>query len=220
MNMNRAKKVVIGYDHRQNSKSFAAISAKQFQHSGISVILFSDPLPTPLLSFSVTHYDCDYGIMVTASHNPKQDNGYKVYGRRGCQIVSPEDKTIAAMMASFSRDLDKVGKVVDVDEVGVEEVFENYTNAILKNLARYKPPANHHHSKKIVYTPVHGVGQRYVDGLVKKAGLSELIPVPSQSSPDSNFPTTKFPNPEEGWSVLVPSSSIIDLCVWCVETGV
>lgn len=194
---------MIGYDHRHNSKAFAIVSAKQFKHDGLSVTVFDRPIPTPLLAFAVTKLECDYGVMVTASHNPKQDNGYKVYGEKGCQIVSPEDKEIAKMIAEFDADLDDLEKV-QVKETACDVIFSAYCDSLLTDFKSYQ--AGHFaNDTRIVYTPVHGVGQPFVDELVKRANLPPLIPLPVQSIPDPDFSTVKFPNPEEGWSVLVPN---------------
>lgn len=165
--------------------------------------MFSEPIPTPLLAFAVPYHQAGFGVMVTASHNPKQDNGYKVYGPAGCQIVAPDDRNIATRIAKYSEE-----QLPDLDGVplhttGWQEVFAAYSAAILSSTSRYAGGAALDYHEKIVYTPVHGVGQVYIDRLLADSGLCRLIPVPSQSAPDPDFSTVKFPNPEEGLAVLV-----------------
>lgn len=150
-------------------------------------------MPTPLLAFAVTQLNCDGGIMITASHNPKEDNGYKVYSKLGCQIISPTDKNITKRMIELisvqNPSLIKMGDLQDVTILNSFEMFRIYLRQ-LPNISQWNLP-------KIVYTPVHGVGWCYIHEMAPS-----LIPVPEQIYPDPYFPTTKFPNPEEGKKTL------------------
>lgn len=181
--------MVIGFDQRHHSREFAETAAACLLGQGLEAWLFDAFVPTPHLAFSVTHLGASAGIMITASHNPKDDNGYKVYNERGCQIISPLDKDIAARMKQLSLQDVKLGNLNKVIFVKSAQVYAEY----LKKL----PTISHSLLPKIVYTPVHGVGWRYVGEMVPS-----LIPVPEQRDPNPNFPTVKFPNPEEGKDTL------------------
>lgn len=145
--------------------------------------------------------------MVTASHNPKQDNGYKVYSAKGCQIIAPEDKIIAKKINDFSDacldDLNGIG----IELTPMDKVLSAYSKAILATLGQYLPsPKRVTKAPKIVYTPVHGVGRKCVDFVFNQINHDPLLQVLDQQDPNPEFPTVKFPNPEEGHSVLVPSN--------------
>jgi len=187
-------RVVIGRDARYGSEDFTQESAEVLTGAGMEVFVLPRPMATPVLAYATTALKADMGIMVTASHNPPQDNGYKVYlggvvdGTRyaGSQIVSPADIQIAAEISKIHHLAPKkVGWTVLDDEI-----FNNYVSATA-SLARS------HHPLKVVYSAMHGVGSESIDAVFKKAGFSELYYVEEQRLPDPAFPTVAFPNPEE-----------------------
>ena len=170
---------------------------------GLEPIIFNSIVPTPLLAFAVLCFKAAFGVMVTASHNPKQDNGYKIYNHLGCQICNSDERSISSMIQSFEDPLPRLTEIAienNIDSHGA--VLADYFKALLHECKAYNLGAPV--TKQIVYTPLHGVGQFYVDKLLEAAGLPKMIPVPEQSLPDPEFPTVKYPNPEEGFSVLVP----------------
>ena len=188
--------VVIGRDARHGSEDFTFETAEIMSGAGMKVFVLPRPLPTPVLAFATNELKCDVGIMVTASHNPPQDNGYKVYlggtvdgiHYRGSQIVSPTDEAIAEKIASITSLISQPrGKVWTI--VG-EEVVHKYVG-ITASLAHR--PGN----LKIVYTAMHGVGTETLQHVFHKAGFPQPILVDAQSKPDPDFPTVVFPNPEE-----------------------
>lgn len=194
-------RAVVGYDARHNSDVFARESAAIFTAAGIETFLMPSALPTPLLAYAVRSLDCDGGVMVTASHNPPQDNGYKVYlgGRaveesgRGAQIVAPYDSQIAAS-------IEAVGPVdsIELAESGWTElpgsITGKYEEAMAGLAAVENFPAR---DLKIVLTPMHGVGGETAVSVLNAAGFTDVSLVEEQAAPDSDFPTVSFPNPEE-----------------------
>ncbi len=189
--------VVIGFDGRVNSDIFARDSAEILAASGIEVYLFDAMCATPMLAFAVKQLQASAGIMVTASHNPPRDNGYKVYlggDNGGSQIVSPTDAEIAEDIAKVAatQTFDDLPKSQDITLIGAEltERYLAQATALLGEPANLRP-------LKIVYTAMHGVGWAIANPLFQRAGLGELIPVESQIEPDGRFPTVAFPNPEE-----------------------
>ena len=188
--------VVIGRDARYGSEDFTFETAEIMSGAGMKVYVLPRPLPTPVLAFATNELQCDVGIMVTASHNPPQDNGYKVYlggtvdgiYYRGSQIVSPTDEAIAAKIdAITSLKSQPRGKVWEV--LG-EEVVEKYIN---RTALLAKNPG----TLRIVYTAMHGVGTETIQRVFHKAGFQAPILVEAQAAPDPDFPTVAFPNPEE-----------------------
>ncbi len=181
--------VVIGYDARHNSDVFARDTAEVMTGAGMKAYVLPRPLPTPLLAFAIRDLDCVAGVMVTASHNPPQDNGYKVYLGDGSQIVPPADEEIAAQIAA-------VGPVADIPrgsggEVLGDEILDRYLKTVV-DLAGGGP-----RDLKVVYTPLHGVGGSTVATALKQAGFPEPHVATAQAEPDPDFPTVSFPNPEE-----------------------
>ena len=185
--------VVIGYDARHNSDVFARDTAEVMTGAGLPAIVLPRPLPTPLLAFAIGDLECAAGVMVTASHNPPQDNGYKVYlgGAMGggSQIVPPADEQIAARIAA-------VGAVADIPrgdggEVLGDDVLERYLDRVV-SLVTPGP-----RDLRLVYTPLHGVGGLVVQTALARAGFEAPHVVTAQAEPDPDFPTTPFPNPEE-----------------------
>ncbi|OWR44724.1 Phosphoglucomutase-2 [Danaus plexippus plexippus] len=194
--------VVIGYDGRYNSRRFAELTAKVFVTSSIPVHLFSDVCPTPLVSYATISYGAAVGIMVTASHNPKDDNGYKVYWSNGSQIIAPHDENI----------LDEIYSCLDIplehwntNDVTGHELVKDCTEDVTHKYMEYIQSCLHeevleqNRLAKIstVYSAMHGVGYEYVVKAFRAANLQTPISVIEQQSPNPEFPTVKFPNPEE-----------------------
>jgi phosphomannomutase len=184
-----ADKVVIGYDARHNSDVFARDTAEVMTGVGLHALVLPRPLPTPLLAFAIRELGCVAGVMVTASHNPPQDNGYKVYLGDGSQIVPPADGEIAARIAA-------VGPLADVPRGDAGQTLgEEIVDAYLASVAALVPPGPR--DLKLVYTPLHGVGSTSVTRVLEAAGFSAPHVVAQQEQPDPEFPTVAFPNPEE-----------------------
>lgn len=194
-------RAVVGYDARHNSDVFARESAAVLTAAGIETFLMPSALPTPLLAYAVNALDCDGGVMVTASHNPPQDNGYKVYlgGRavaesgRGAQIVAPYDARIAALIAQVGG----VGTIPLADSgwtVLPASITEEYESAVAGLADREHFPAR---ELTIVLTPMHGVGGATAVSVLNAAGFKNVTVVAEQADPDPEFPTVSFPNPEE-----------------------
>lgn len=184
-----ASRVVIGYDARRNSDVFAEDTAQIMTGAGFTALILPRPLPTPLLAYAIRELDCVAGVMVTASHNPPQDNGYKVYLGDGSQIVPPADAEIAARIAA-------VGPLADLPRgsgamVLGEELVDGYLDTVA-GLVDDGP-----RDLVTVYTPLHGVGGGAVVQVLETAGFAAPIVVPQQEEPDGSFPTVAFPNPEE-----------------------
>jgi phosphomannomutase len=185
----KGSSVVIGYDARRNSDVFARDTAEVMTGAGLKALVLPRPLPTPLLAFAIREFGCVAGVMVTASHNPPQDNGYKVYLGDGSQIVPPADAGIADRIAA-------VGRLADVPrgdggKVLEEGIIDRYLDTVAE-LAEDGP-----RGLNIVYTPLHGVGGTSVVQVLETAGFSTPRVVAEQEEPDGAFPTVSFPNPEE-----------------------
>jgi len=183
--------VVIGLDARHNSDVFAADTAAVVVAAGGRAMVLPRPLPTPVLAFAIRHLGADAGVMVTASHNPAQDNGYKVYLGDGSQIVPPSDAEIAAHIA-------EVRHVADVPRArsGWTTLNDDLLEAYLDAAAAVVAPGGAR-QLRVVHTALHGVGSAVIVAVFARAGFSAPIVVPSQSEPDPEFPTVIFPNPEE-----------------------
>ncbi|HEY3715882.1 MAG TPA: phospho-sugar mutase, partial [Jatrophihabitantaceae bacterium] len=181
--------VVIGYDGRHGSYDFAHDSAAIFAAAGFDARVLPRLLPTPVLAFAVRHLGAAAGVMVTASHNPPQDNGYKVYAGDGAQIVPPMDAEIEAAIDAVgpAREIELSGEYTTLDE----SIVEAYVTAIA-GLIGDGP-----RGVRIVHTAMHGVGTEVLVRVFAAAGFAPLIEVPQQSAPDPDFPTVSFPNPEE-----------------------
>ncbi|MFE6736779.1 phospho-sugar mutase [Microbacterium sp. NPDC057650] len=189
--------VVIGYDGRRNSRRFALDSAELFAGAGLRAILLPRLLPTPVLAFAVRHLGADAGVMVTASHNPPNDNGYKVYlggDDGGSQIVSPADAEIAAEIQRVS-DAGDVGALPRSD--AYETAGEDLVDAYISETAALAPAPLGVQEMRWVYTAMHGVGWETFSRVVKKAGYPAPRVVEEQREPDPTFRTVSFPNPEE-----------------------
>ena len=196
------KKVVISYDSRNNSKEFAEITALCLNANGIKTYVFEELSPVPELSFAVRKLGCIAGVMITASHNPAKYNGYKVYGEDGAQITSPADKLIMEevnKIEDFStiKTMEKEDAIKnelynivdkDIEDSYIEEVKNQLLNKdIIKNVADIS----------IVYTPLHGAGNRLVQRVLREIGFTNVHIVKEQEQPDGNFPTVDYPNPED-----------------------
>jgi phosphomannomutase len=182
-------RVVIGYDARHQSDEFAADTAAVLAAAGLESLLLPHPLPTPVLAYAVRYFNCGAGVMVTASHNPRRDNGYKVYLGDGAQIVPPADADISAA-------IDSVGSIAglpmsDAYRVLDDQVVDAYCAGALARVP--EGPRD----LRIVYTPLHGVGRDLAVDLFARAGFRDVHVVAEQAEPDPTFPTTPFPNPEE-----------------------
>lgn len=190
-------KVAVAHDCRNNSREFAEITANVFAANGIKVYLFESLRPTPELSFTIRHLSCKGGVVCTASHNPKEYNGYKAYWDDGAQLVPPHDKHVIT-------EVEKIASIDDVKWNGGEqniiiigkEMDTAYLNMV-KSLSIYPEVCQAQHDLKIVYTPVHGSGIMLVPDALKAYGFTNLHIVKAQSVPDGNFPTVIYPNPEE-----------------------
>ncbi|KAE8356580.1 phosphoglucomutase [Aspergillus coremiiformis] len=191
--------VVIGHDARHNSANFAALAANAFISQQIPVWFYSEPSVTPSVPFGVTHLRAAAGIMITASHNPAQDNGYKVYFKNGAQINTPVDVEIAqsieenlAPWPSAWKDL-QPGEYLHAD--AYQSILPLYTKAVWEyatsTVTDWKQP------RPFVYTPLHGVGGLVFPNLCRSVGVTEFTPVPEQVDPNPDFPSVSFPNPEE-----------------------
>jgi phosphomannomutase len=207
--------VVIGFDARRRSDEFAHVSAAVLAGAGFAVQVLPRPLPTPVLSFAVRHLGCVAGVMVTASHNPPDDNGYKVYLGDGAQLVPPADRQIEAAIAT-------VGPAREVplsDEwltLG-DDVQADYVAAVVAALEPARTPARD--GLVVAYTAMHGVGAETTRAVFAAAGLAEPVGVPEQDTPDPRFPTVTFPNPEEpgATDLLKALSASIDADVAIAE---
>ena len=188
--------VVIGYDARHNSDVFAHDTASIMQGSGVRAFVLPRPLPTPVLAFAIRHLGASAGVMVTASHNPPQDNGYKVYLEDGCQIVPPVDEQIAAM-------IDSVASSMRVDELPRNDGWQTLDESLVQNYAvralEILGPDEVDRRADVVsvITPMHGVGGRLLEQLLIDAGFAPCVRVDAQFDPDPDFSTVAFPNPEE-----------------------
>ena len=195
------KSVCISYDARNNSELFAQISADVLSNNGIKVYLFEGLRPTPELSYSIRAKKATAGIMVTASHNPKEYNGYKVFWSDGGQITAPVDKDIVAEVAKIEDPADvRFSPVAGEKPAPVEMMGREMDECYLRDITSLtlSPEAVKKHADlKIVYTPLHGCGVRLMPEALKRVGFTNIIHVPEQDVNDGNFPTVVSPNPEE-----------------------
>jgi len=189
-------KVAIAYDCRNNGKMFAETTANIFAANKIKVYLFDSLRPTPELSFAIRHFGCQSGVVLTASHNPKEYNGYKAYGEDGGQLTAPHDVNV----------VNEARKITNVDEIKFtgnehlitiigEEFDKIYLNE-LHSLSLCKEAVAQFSNMKIVYTPIHGTGVQLVPAILKKFGFNNIYNIPAQDITDGNFPTVISPNPE------------------------
>lgn len=194
---NKKISVAIAYDSRNNSKYFAEVTANVFSANGITVHLFSELRPTPLLSFAIRYLKCDSGVVITASHNPKEYNGYKAYWNDGAQVVPPHDKNI----------IKEVNAITSFEHVKFEPIAANIKTIgpdveaayyeEVKRLIPNKEIIKQHADIPLVYTSIHGAGITMVPECIRQIGFTNLSIVEAQREPDGDFPTVKSPNPEE-----------------------
>ncbi|WP_026449705.1 phospho-sugar mutase [Aequorivita capsosiphonis] len=189
-------KVAIAYDCRHNSKKFAKIVADVFTANGIKVFLFSDLRATPELSFAVKHLDCQAGIVLTASHNPPEYNGYKVYWEDGGQLVPPQDNEIITEINSLKYEDIKFEANENLIELIDNEVDNAFADASVKN-GTFNTSAKARENLKIVFTSLHGTSITMIPKVLEQAGYNNVAIVKEQAEPDGDFPTVKSPNPEE-----------------------
>ena len=196
-------KVAIAHDCRNNSRFFAETTANVFAANGIKVYLFEDLRPTPELSYTIRHLGCQAGVVLTASHNPKEYNGYKAYWNDGGQLVPPHDKNVII----------EVDAITSVDEVqftggeenisilgkGMDEAFVD----MVKSLSIYPEVIEKQKDLKIVYTPIHGTGITLMPQVLERYGFTNVTIVQEQATPDGNFPTVVYPNPEESEAMSI-----------------
>lgn len=192
-----SKSVAIAHDSRINSHVFAKKAAEVLSANGIKAYLFSELRPTPELSFAVRYHGCSAGIVITASHNPKEYNGYKVYWNDGGQIVSPHDKGIIEEVRKVKGPKEVASEVdAELIEVMSTETDEAYRKELLKEFIN-KDAIIRQSDLPLVYTPIHGTGITQIPQLLEEAGFENLHIVDQQAKPDGNFPTVHSPNPEE-----------------------
>ena len=190
--------VTIGHDCRNNSDVFARITAEVFSANGIKVYLFDALRPTPEVSFAIRELGCQSGVMITASHNPKEYNGYKAYWNDGAQMIAPHDRNTII-------EVNKVTKVEDIHFDArpelIELIGEDFDRKFIERVASLSLPQKEsiarHHDLKIVYTPIHGTGVRIIPATLRAIGFTNIINVPEQDVVSGNFPTVHSPNPEE-----------------------
>ncbi|SFD63439.1 phosphoglucomutase [Chitinophaga sp. CF118] len=196
-------KLAIAHDSRNNSRYFAEVAANVLAANGIKVYLFESLRPTPELSYTIRHLQCQGGIVLTASHNPKEYNGYKAYWNDGAQLIPPHDKNVI-------REVEKISGVDEVKWSGGEaniipigkDIDEAYLQ-VLKGLSIQPEVIAAQHDLKIVYTPIHGTGITLVPEILKRYGFTNVHVVEEQATPDGNFPTVVYPNPEESEAMSI-----------------
>jgi len=188
--------VVVGHDVRNNSRKFAEIVADIFSANGIKVYLFESFRPTPELSFAIRHLGCQSGVNITASHNPKEYNGYKAYWSDGAQIIAPHDVNIINHVNRIKsvKDIRFEGKKENIHIIGQE--IDNAFLSAIKTLSLDPDVIKRHADLKIVYTPIHGTGVKLIPDSLRNYGFTNIIHVPEQDIPSGDFPTVDSPNPE------------------------
>jgi phosphoglucomutase len=196
---NKPLKAAISYDSRHWSREFAIAAGEVFAAHGIKALVTEQLRPTPMLSFMVRHFGCSAGVCVTASHNPPEYNGYKVYWDTGAQIIAPHDQAIIEKYGAMSRYEDI--KFLPAERAQSEGLFEfigpELDEAYFKKVSALSLRKEGRSGFKIVYTPLHGSGLYPVTEMLKRIGFQQVLVVPEQRNPDGRFPTVKYPNPEE-----------------------
>ena len=190
-------KVVVGHDVRNNSRKFAEIVADIFSANGIKVYLFDSCRPTPEISFAIRHLGCQSGVIITASHNPKEYNGYKAYWNDGAQMIAPHDVNTI----NYVNEVKSVSEIkFEGDKSKIQIIGEDSDTVYLekiKALSLSPEAIKKHHDMKIVYTPIHGTGGKLIPRSLKNFGFTNIINVPEQDIESGDFPTVESPNPEE-----------------------
>ena len=196
-------RVAIAHDSRNNSRMFAEITANVMAANGIKVYLFEALRPTPELSFTIRQLGCQGGVVCTASHNPKEYNGYKAYWNDGGQLIPPHDKNVIKEVEKISS-VDEVkwsGGEANIELIG-KEMDEQYIDMV-KSLSVYPEVIARQHDLKIVYTPIHGTGIKLVPQVLERFGFTNVTIVEEQAEPNGNFPTVVYPNPEEAEAMSI-----------------
>lgn len=194
---NQEIQVAVSYDSRNNSQSFGHLVADVFSANGFQVYLFKELRPTPMLSFAVRHFNCQGGVMLTASHNPKEYNGYKAYWNDGGQLVAPHDENVITEVNAITSVNDiKFDRVEKNIHLVAEDFDQIYIDANLK-LSIHPEAVKAQNDLKIVYSPIHGTGITIVPKMLEAWGFKNIQVVEEQAKPDGNFPTVVYPNPEE-----------------------
>lgn len=210
-------KVAIAHDCRNNSRFFAETTANVFAANGIKVFLFSELRPTPELSFAIRHLGCKAGVVCTASHNPKEYNGYKAYWNDGSQLVPPHDKNVIKEVEAIASvdDVKWSGGAANIILLG-KEMDDAYMDMV-KGLSIYPEAIAKEHDLKIVYTSIHGTGITIVPETLKRFGFTNVTIVEEQATPDGNFSTVIYPNPEEkeAMSMGLNKAIAIDADILC-----
>lgn len=204
-------KVAIGHDSRNNSRFFAETTANVFAANGCKVFLFEALRPTPELSFAIRYLKCQAGVVCTASHNPKEYNGYKAYWNDGSQLVPPHDKNVIKEVEAIAsvNDVQWNGGEANISLMG-KEMDDAYMQMV-KDLSVYPEIIAKQHNLKIVYTPIHGTGITIVPETLKRFGFTNVHIVEEQATPDGNFPTVVYPNPEETEAMSIGLKKAIEL---------
>jgi phosphoglucomutase len=200
---NQEVRVAIAHDSRNNSRFFAETTANIFAANGIKVFLFQSLRPTPELSFAIRHLRCQGGVVCTASHNPKEYNGYKAYWNDGGQLVPPHDHNVITEVEKIAS-IDSVkwsGGEANITMIG-KDIDEAYIGMV-RNLSVYPEIIEKQHNLRIVYTPIHGTGIKLVPEVLQRFGFSNVHVVDEQATPDGNFPTVIYPNPEESEAMSI-----------------
>lgn len=205
-------KVAIAHDSRNKSDYFAKVTAEVFSANGIKVYFFKELRPTPELSFAIRYLKCQSGVVVTASHNPKEYNGYKAYWNDGAQMIAPHDKNVIKEVLAI-KDISEVKFQRNdslIEYIG-EEIDEKYLDQIVA-LSVSKEAIKRQSNLKIVFTPIHGTGITLVPKVLERMGFKNVTIVEEQAKPDGNFPTVVYPNPEEAdaMSLAVKKAKEID----------
>lgn len=190
-------KVAISYDCRNNSREFAQITANVFAANGFRVYLFDSLRPTPELSYTIRHFGCQGGVMITASHNPKEYNGYKAYWEDGAQVTSPHDTNIIDQVLKITSPAQVLFSCENPDIVTIGEDVDRAYLKDISTLFLSPESVRRHQDLKIVYTPLHGTGVKLVPEALEMIGFRNIFKVGPQCVNDGNFPTVKSPNPEE-----------------------
>ena len=228
--------VVVGHDCRNNSRLFAEVSANIFAANGIKVYLFDDMRPTPEMSFAIRHLGCQSGIILTASHNPKEYNGYKAYWDDGAQVLAPHDKGIIDEVNKVTaEDIKGLCTTVDASNPLIQIIGKDVDDVYLekiKGICIDPEVIQRQKDLKIVYTPIHGTGMMLIPRSLKMWGFENVHTVPEQMIKDGNFPTVISPNPENAEAlsmaidlakridadIVMASDPDADRVVWLVRT--
>ncbi|MBE6761219.1 MAG: phospho-sugar mutase [Ruminococcaceae bacterium] len=195
-----APKIAIAYDSRIKSDLFAKHAASVFAANGVTVYLYPELAPTPMLSFAVRYLKCDAGIVITASHNPSKYNGYKAYGPDGCQLGLEASEYVLSIIEKLDifADIKSCDFDTAVNEGKIKLIGEDVVNAYL-DAVQSRSVADESYNfgdMKVIYTPLHGAGNKPVRAILKRIGINNVVVVPEQELPDGNFPTAPYPNPE------------------------